>query len=158
MLLFAPPALPLRVPAPPGVQGQAPKPSGPRVTFDEAAIALLVAYDADRPLPPVPNLATSGRPAYRWLRACALAKAGHPPENPFAAGPARAEAEAFRALIALPAAEAATRLPRLQVKELGTWMGLWRWGKAQVRTGAWDRAQRRAWEDRLLTGRGLDLV
>jgi hypothetical protein len=126
--------------------------------LDQAAIRLLEAYDAGRMPPPMPALPKGDQPAYRWLKACTTAKADHPPENPFPAGPAREEAEAFRALVALGPAAAAARLPQVQAKELGTWMGLWRWGKAQVRVGAWDRAQRRAWEDRLLAGKGLDLI
>ncbi|HJV89508.1 MAG TPA: hypothetical protein VJ623_04315 [Holophagaceae bacterium] len=158
--------LPLLLPAllaPGAIQATAPKanqpnPIPPKVTFDHAAIALLTAYDAGRLMPPMPDLAPADRPAYRWLRDCTLVKAGSLPENPFPSGPKRIEAEAFRALLGLTPAEAVGRLPHLQAQELGTWMGLWRWGQAQVRAGAWDRAQRRTWEDRLLAGKGLDLI
>ncbi|MBI3131518.1 MAG: hypothetical protein HYZ13_09350 [Acidobacteria bacterium] len=160
MLFLVPPSLPPLAPASQGIHGQAPTPKATpaKVAFDQAAIRLLEAYDAGRGIPPMPPLAKADQPAYRWLRACTLAKAGHPPENPFPAGPAREEAEAFRRLVALKPAEAVTHLPQLKTKELGTWMGLWRWGKSQARTGAWDLAQRRAWEDRLLAGKGLDLI
>ncbi len=155
MPLPLPPALPLPAPAAQGIYGQAP---APKMPFHRAAIALLEAYDAGRSLPPVPALAKGDLPRYQWLRACATAKGGHLPENPFPPGPAHLEAEAFRGLAKLPPAEAIARLAELKVKELGTWMGLWRWGKTHARTGAWDRAQRRVWEDRLLAGKGLDLV
>ncbi len=161
MPFFVPPALPLPRLVPQGIHEQAPAPKAtPRrvMTFQQAAIALLEAYDAGRLMPPAPALPKADQPAYRWLRACTQAKAGHLPENPFPAGPAREEAEAFRALVALKPADATARLPQLKIREMGTWMGLWRWGKSQVRTGAWDQAQRRVWEDRLLAGKGLDLI
>lgn len=160
MLNPVPPALPPSLRTPPGIQAPAAtaRPRTPPVAFDQAAIALLEAYDAGRLLPPSPSLAPQHRAAYRWLRACAEAKPGHPPVNPFPPGPARVEAEGLRALFQLPPAEALRRLPKLGAAGPGTSLGLWRWGKAQVRAGALDRAQRRTWEDHLLQGRGLDLV
>jgi hypothetical protein len=149
-----PPALP------PALQAKAAagRPAGPQVPFDQAAIALLEAYDAGRSLPPPPPLTARDQASYQWLRACAGARPGHPPANPFPPGPARAEAEGLRALFAATPTEAILRLPNLSLTSPGSYLGLWRWGKAQVRAGALDRAQRRAWEDRLLDGRGLDLV
>ncbi len=159
MLPFVPPALPPPVPAlvERPSQTPAPRPTA-KATFEQAAIALLRAYDAALPPPPAPPLPKADQAPYRWLRACTLAKAGHLPENPFPPGAAREEAAAFRHLLTLPPGEAAPLLPQLKVSEMGTWMGLWRWGRTLAAQGAWNPAQRRSWEDRLLTGKGLDLV
>ncbi len=152
--------MPLPPAPPPALQAKAAagRPAGPQLSFDQAAIALLEAYDAGRALPPTPALAARDRAPYLWLRACAEARPGHPPANPFPPGPARAEADALRACWTLPPAEAVARLPKVGHTAPGSYLGLWRWGKAQVRAGALDRRQRRAWEDHLLAGHGLDLV
>lgn len=130
----------------------------PAPTFQQAAIALLEAYDAGRGLPAAPSLAPGDQAAYRWLRACAQATAGHPPANPFTKGPLRAEAEALRAIWALTPEAAAPKLPALRSEALGTGLALWRWGKALSRKGQLPRAARLAWEDRLLEGPATDLV
>lgn len=158
MPIPVPPALPPALRMPPGIQAPAPGFRAPKITLDQAVISLLQAYDAGRSLPPTPALAPPDRAPYLWLRACAEARLGHPPANPFPPGPARREAEGLRALFTLPPAEALAPLPKLGLTGPGSYLGLWRWGKAQLRSGALDRAQRRAWEDHLLAGKGLDLV
>lgn len=149
------------LPFPPALHAGAPAPQGapaPRVSFQEAAIALLEAYDAGRGMPQAPALRPADQAAYRWLRACAQARAGEPPANPFPKGPLQAEAEALRAFWALPPEQAVARLPQLRTEALGTGLALWRWGKALTRKGRLPRAAREAWEDRLLAGPAVDLV
>ena len=145
------------LPLPPALQAPASKPAPP-VPFPHAAIALLEAYDAGRGLPATPSLAPADRAAYQWLRACAQARPGHPPANPFPPGKLHGEAEALRTFWALPPDQALTRLPQLRTEALGTGLALWRWGKALTRKGGLPKAARQAWEDRLLDGPALDLV
>jgi hypothetical protein len=55
-----------------------------------------------------------------------------------------------------PGNHLASRLAALPLRQPGTALALWRWGKAQVREGHFTPAVRRAWEDRLLAkGPGL---
>ncbi len=155
MPLPHPPALLL--PAIPS-QGRPAQVRPPVQTFDQAAIALLDAYDAGRTLPPAPTLAPRDLPAYRWLRACALAKPGTPPANPFPKGPLHAEAEALRALWSRPPEAASARLATLPTQAMGTGLALWRWGKAHSHGKALPLALRQAWEQRLLLGPAVELV
>lgn len=134
----------LSMPPPPAVQAPAP-------TQVDAEQALLEAFDWERPLPPVPALKGPKAAAYHWLRlAATFDPAGDLPANPFPAAPERKEVEALRALIQAPRAQVRERLVALPMKTTGTALALWRWGRRQVRSGAFDAATRRAWEDRLL--------
>jgi len=136
---------------PPAIE--APAPAG-----QEAENALLEAFDWGQALPPAPKLGGRALLAYRWLRAAATFDAARAlPANPVAAGPARGEAGALRALLKGPKDQLAAGLKALPLREPGTALALWRWGRLQVRTGAFDATVRRTWEDRLL-GRGPTLT
>ncbi len=130
----------------------APAPGNP-----EAESALLEAFDWGRPLPTAPSLKGSAALRYRWLRLAATFEPEHGlPSNPFAAGRERKEAEALRRLLQIPKEQRAGALKALSLHESGTTLALWRWGHIQARSGAFDPALRRAWEDRLLaTGPAL---
>ncbi|HEY3399661.1 MAG TPA: hypothetical protein VGK03_03430 [Geothrix sp.] len=110
---------------------------------------LLEAYDWGRPLPKAPK--GPGAAAYAWL---SLAATFDPqrqlPANPFPPGPAHGEAEALRALMKAPPARLAARLTALPLRQRGTALALWRWGKARIHEGRFPATVRRAWEDRLL--------
>ncbi len=130
---------------PPAIEAPAP-------TGQEAEDALLEAFDWGQPLPPAPKLGGKAILGYRWLRAAAIFDAAlGQPANPFAAGPARGEAEALRALLKAPNGQLAVDLKALPLREPGTALALWRWGRLQVRTGAFNAMVRRTWEDRLLS-------
>jgi hypothetical protein len=87
----------------------------------------------------------------QWLRAAATFDPAHDlPANPFATGQGRREAEAFRRLLKAPKDQVSGALKALPLRATGTALGLWRWGQLQVRTGTFDAALRRIWEDRLL--------
>jgi hypothetical protein len=138
---------------------EAQPPTTRRIGFQEAASRVLDAFDLGVPLEAELPLPQKERAAYRWLRACATAPEGRAPANPFAAGTAAfKEAEALRAFLRLPTPEAVRRLASLPLKEVGTHLALWRWGKALSRRGEFTPAQRRAFEDRLLAGAGPDLT
>jgi len=124
-------------------------------TAAELQDRLLEAYDWGRPLPAAPK--GPGALAYRWLQAAATFDAQSAlPANPYPAGAAHREAEALRALLKAPRVRLAARLAALPLRQTGTALALWRWGKAQVRDGHFPPAVRRAWEDRLLAaGPGL---
>lgn len=115
----------------------------------------LDAYDWGRPLPAAPR--GPGAAAYRWLQAAAtFDPLAAPPADPFPPGAAHREAEALRALVQAPPARLARGLAALPLRQAGTALALWRWGKVQVREGRLTPAIRRAWEDRLLAeGPGL---
>lgn len=115
----------------------------------------LDAYDWGRPLPAAPR--GSGAAAYRWLQAAAtFDPLTAPPADPFPPGAGRREAEALRALMQAPPARLTQRLAALPLRQAGTALALWRWGKAQVREGRFTPGIRRAWEDTLLAkGPGL---
>ncbi|WP_243324351.1 hypothetical protein [Geothrix sp. SG200] len=109
----------------------------------------LDAYDWGRPLPAAPR--GPGAAAYRWLQAAAtFDPLAAPPADPFPPGAARREAEALRALMQAPQARLAKNLTALPLRQAGTALALWRWGKAQVREGRFTPAIRQVWEDRLL--------
>ncbi|HJW08750.1 MAG TPA: hypothetical protein VJ483_03900 [Holophagaceae bacterium] len=109
----------------------------------------LDAYDWGRPLPAAPR--GPGAAAYRWLQSAAtFDPLAAPPADPFPPGTARREAEALRALVRAHQARLAQHLAALPLRQAGTALALWRWGKAQVREGRFTPAIRQAWEDRLL--------
>ncbi|MDP1831309.1 MAG: hypothetical protein Q8K67_04570 [Geothrix sp.] len=117
----------------------------------EAEAALLDAFDWGLPLPSAPKLKGPAALEYQWLRAAAIYDPAHGlPASPFAAGRGRQEAEAFRRLLKAPKDRVTGALQTLPIRESGTALALWRWGQIQVRTGAFDAALRRTWEDRLL--------
>ena len=123
-----------------------PAPSEP-----EAEGTLLDAYDWGSPLPPTPKLKGAAALEYQWLRAAAtFDPARDLPANPFAAGRTRGEAEALRRLFKAPEGQTGTALKALSLHEAGTALALWRWGQIQVRSGRFNAALRRSWEDRLL--------
>ncbi len=141
----------LSMPPPPAVQAPAP-------TEADAEKALLEAFDWERALPPVPALKGTKAAAYHWLRlAATFNPTGDLPANPFPAAPERKEVEALRALMQAPQSQVRERIEALPLKASGTALALWRWGRRQVRNGAFDPQTRRAWEDRLL-GEGPDLT
>ncbi len=139
--------MPLTVPPPatPPAEIQPARPSPA-----ELENRLLDAYDWGQPLPPeAPKGPTAA--AHRWLGAAAtFDPRGNLPANPFATGPGRREAEAFRRLLTAPKDQISGALKALPIRASGTALGLWRWGQLQVRTGTFDAALRRIWEDRLL--------
>lgn len=136
-------------PSPPALVAPAPMPPQ---TLAEAQAALLEAYDWGRPLPPSPRLGGAAARSYRWLRtALAFDPLGTPPDSPFTAGPSQRESQGLRTLISHPGRLSPAALQALPFTEPGTALALWRWGRAQVRQGAFSAAQRRAWEDRLIT-------
>ncbi len=137
----------------------APRPPVKTFTLEAASARVLDAFDLGDPLEPEVPVAPKDRPSYRWLRACATAPASKPPHNPFSPNSAAfKEAEALRAFLALPKAEAMAKLPKLSTEEWGTHLALWRWGKALSRKGALSKAERQAFEDRLLVSSGPDLT
>jgi hypothetical protein len=123
-----------------------PAPSEP-----DAEGALLEAFDWGRPLPPAPKLKRSKGVEYQWLRAAATFDPDRGlPADPFAAGRGRSEAEALRRLFGTPAEGIGAALKALPLQESGTALALWRWGRLRVRSGQFEAALRRSWEDRLL--------
>ena len=88
---------------------------------------------------------------YQWLRrAATFDPAGGLPTGPFLSGRERQEVEGLRRLAAIPHEQLEQALKALSLREAGSALALWRWGQVRVRTGAFDRATRRTWEDRLL--------
>ena len=138
--------MPLPVPSTP------PALVAPALGGQEAEGALLEAFDWGLPLPPAPRLMGAASLGYRWLRAAATFDPAHGlPADPFATGRARQEAEALRRLLKGPLDLTGAALKALPLREAGTALALWRWGRLQVRDGRFDAALRRIWEDRLLT-------
>jgi hypothetical protein len=153
MLLIAPALLLLAAPQ------DAPRPPQKAFTLEAACARVLDAFDLGDPLEAEVPVAPKDRPSYRWMRACASAPEGKAPRNPFSPkSGAFKEAEALRAFLALPKAEAMAKLPSLSTEEWGTHLALWRWGKALSRQGAFTKAERQAFEDRLLASSGPDLT
>lgn len=111
---------------------------------------LLEAYDWGSPLPKAPGLKGKAALRYRWLEAAATFPPGGKPADPFPPGPDREEAEALRALLDPAPQDIARSLGRLTLRQPGTALALWRWGRLQVERGVFGPALRRAWEDRLL--------
>ena len=113
--------------------------------------ALLEAFDWGAPLPPAPAKKGPGTLSLLWLRAAATfdPSAGRP-QNPFRTGAQRQEAVALLGLLALPQAQLPAALQALPLRESGTALALWRWGRLQVRKGTFAPTLRRAWENRLL--------
>jgi len=112
---------------------------------------LLEAFDWGTPLPPAPALQGPAALSLAWLQAAAtFDPAAGRPRIPFRAGALRREAEALNGLLALPQARVAAGLKALPLQAAGTALALWRWGRLQVRTGAFDPTLRRLWENRLL--------
>jgi len=129
---------------PPAIQSPAPP-------EPDAEGALLEAFDWGRPLPAETNLKGARALEYRWLRAAATYEPLQGlPADPFAAGPRRQEAEALRHLLKAPTDRVGPALKSLPLRQQGTALALWRWGRFQVRSGRFDPVLRRAWEDRLL--------
>jgi len=123
----------------------------PAPSSQEAENALLEAFDWGRSLPSIPKFRGTAALKYRWLRAAAtFDPASELPANPFATGQERGEAEALRHLLRLPKPQLAPALKALPLREAGTALALWRWGRAQERAGAFDAGLRRTWEDTLL--------
>ncbi|MBI1753671.1 MAG: hypothetical protein HY014_08845 [Acidobacteria bacterium] len=117
----------------------------------EPEIALLEAFDWEKPLPALPKLKGAAALSYRWLRAAATFEPERGlPADPFAGGPDRQEAEALRRLLKTPKKQLPAALKDLPLRRAGTALALWRWGRLQARGGAFDAALRRLWEDRLL--------
>ena len=131
-------------PSPPPVVQTLPVPQ------PDAVARLLEAYDWGRPLPEAPELKGDAARQYRWLRAAATFAPGTLPADPFPAGPDHQEAEALRGLLRPSPQDVARGLAALPLRQPGTALALWRWGKLQVRRGAFGRDLRRTWEDRLL--------
>ncbi|WLT32774.1 hypothetical protein [Geothrix sp. PMB-07] len=132
--------------APPAIVTPIPAPAG-----QEAENALLEAFDWENALPAPPKLKGAAALSYRWLRIAATfeVERGLPPD-PFAGGPDRQEAEALRRLMKAPKDQLATALKTLPLRRSGTALALWRWGRLQVRQGAFEAPLRRLWEDRLI--------
>ena len=131
-------------PPPPAIEAAAP-------TSQEAENALLDAFDLGGPLPAVPALTGAAALPYQWLRAAASFDPVQAlPDNPFATGRERQEAEALRRLLQLPKDRRKGALKVLPLRESGTALALWRWGQIKVQAGAFDAPTRRLWEDRLL--------
>lgn len=129
--------------APPALSQPATRP----VPLAEAVGEVLDAWDEGREIPS-PKVAARDLPALQWLRNAVLED--HP-SNPFAAGSsAHREAAAIRKLLGTPAAPAVDRMRTLPLKEHGSQIALWRWGRARMRAAAWPPTLRKAWEDALL--------
>jgi len=140
-------ALPLSVPPPPAAVAPAPPASS------DLEAALLEAFDWGRPLPPGPKLSGTAAREDRWLRAAAtFDPARDLPADPFPAGAPRQEAEALRRLLRTSGDRLARALATQPLRHTGTALALWRWGRLQVRSGAFPPSLRRAWEDCLLSG------
>lgn len=136
--------VPVLPPAPPPSVQTAP-PSRP-----DPVAGLLHAFDWGQPLPDAPGLRGEAALRYRWLREAASFRPGTLPADPFPAGPDHQEAEALRTLLRMPPSGLARPLAVLPMHLPGTALALWRWGRRQVRTGAFAPAVRMAWEDKLL--------
>jgi len=132
--------------APPATPPAEVRPAPPSAA--ELQDRLLEAYDWGRALPEAPK--GPGAPAYRWLQAAATFNPQELPTNPFPPGAAHREAEALRNLMKAPGNRLASRLATLPLRQPGTALALWRWGKAKVREGRFTPAERSIWEDRLL--------
>lgn len=136
------PALP--PPAPPAQIAPAP-PANPAVQ------ALLDAFDYEQDLPAPPPLKGQVALRYAWLRTAAtFDPTGPPPPNPFPIGAAHREVAALRQLMATPKEGLERALAAQTLREPGSALALWRWGRRQVRAGQWDDPLRLAWEDRLM--------
>lgn len=122
-----------------------------------AEAALLEAFDWGYSLPPEPRLQGSAALSYRWLRSAAtFDPVRGVPASPFGAGSRHREAEALRRLLSAPGDGVGAALKALPIRESGTALALWRWGRLRARNGTFSAALRRAWEDRLLrAGPGL---
>jgi len=138
------------MPLPP--QPTPPALSAPAPTGAEALEALLEAFDWGRPLPLMPKqLKGQAALRYQWLRrAATFDPAGNLPTGPFLSGRERREVESLLRLPGVPREQLEQALKALSLREAGSALALWRWGQVRVRTGAFDPAVRRAWEDRLL--------
>ena len=138
------------MPLPP--QSTPPAITAPAPTASEALEALLEAYDWGHPLPLMPKkLKGPAALSYQWLsRAATFDPAGDLPSSPFLSGRERREVESLRRLPTVPREELHHALKALPLRETGSALALWRWGQVRVRTGAFDQATRRTWEDRLL--------
>ncbi len=133
------------------MQATPPAVVAPAPSLKEAETDLMEAFDLGQPLPPMPLLAGKAALPYRWLRSAATFDPSQAlPASPFPAGPARQETDALRRLLKAPKARLPAALKAQTLHESGTALALWRWGQVQVRTGAFDAALRRAWEDCLL--------
>ena len=120
------------------------------IPHPDAEARLLEAYDWGHPLPKAPDLKGAAALRYRWLRAAATFPPGSMPADPFPPGPDHQEAEALRALLSPAPQDVARGLAALPLRQPGTALALWRWGKRQVRRGVFGPDLRHAWEDRLL--------
>ena len=126
--------------------------TSPAPAGQEAEVALLEAFDWERPLPADPKLKGGTALDYRWLRAAATFDPGRDlPANPSATGRKRAEAAALRRLLRTPKEQVGGAIRALVIHESGTALALWRWGQRQVKAGTFEAPVRRLWEDRLLT-------
>lgn len=136
--------MPFPVP-PPAIQATVPETS-----LNNAVEAVLQDFDAEDPAVPLrdPLVAPADQPSLRWLRSAALAET---PSNPFRRGTAsHKEAEALVNLLKADRDQAERLLPKLQVREPGTALALWRWAKRQERAKPWNLAIRHRWEDKLM--------
>lgn len=97
----------------------------------------------------VPPVSPADAPSLRWLLE-ALSK--DLPDNPFPkGGSAHREAEAVRALLQAGEQGLEGRIAALELREMGTQLALWRWGRRLARAGRLPRPVRLVWEDVLLT-------
>jgi len=126
--------------------------AAPEPTDAEGLEALLEAFDWGHPLPLMPKkLKGQAGLRYQWLRrAATFDPTGDPPTGPFLSGRERREVESLRRLPKVPREHLVAALKDLSLREAGSALALWRWGQVRVRSGVFDQATRRTWEDRLL--------
>jgi hypothetical protein len=123
-----------------------------------ALAQLLDEYDLKgdgHPLTPA-SVPTADQPALRWLHAALTRDI---PDNPFPPGSrSYSEAEGLRALLKGGGKGIEAGLASLELREAGTQMGLWRWGRRLGRAGRLGPAIRLAWEAALLSVPGPALA
>ena len=137
-------------PSPPPVLQAPPVAQTPPLPQPDPEAHLLEAYDWGQPLPAAPELKGPAALRYRWLQAAATFPPGGRPADPFPPGRDHDEAEGLRALLDPAPKDVARGLAKLTLRQPGTALALWRWGRLQVRKGVFGPVLRRAWEDRLL--------
>lgn len=118
-------------------------------SLSDATNQVLDDFDSDDPSK-IRNPAVAGRdrPALRWLRSAAL---NETPVNPFEKGtPAFLEAEAVLTFFKAGYAQNPARFSNLRMKQPGSALALWRWGKRGEVGRAYSPAFRKAWENRLM--------
>lgn len=130
-------------------------PSMDRPTAERAVLERFDAAQGQGTMP-IPKVSDEDRPDLLWLVSAATAAV---PRNPFPPGSAGArEAEALLALHAAPPEARLQALETLAPTRSGTYLGLWRWGKALSRERALSKPLRIAWENALLAGEPPPLI